>query len=59
MRFRPDFRAAVSLRNLFHRESGDEIAEQFLSHNTGDGTLPKAIHDWTRPKVGGVHDNLF
>ena len=27
MRFRPDFRAAVSLENRLHRESGEEIAE--------------------------------
>ena len=27
MRLRPDFRATVSLQNLLHRESGEEIAE--------------------------------
>ena len=27
MRLRPDFRAAVSLKNRLHRESGEEIAE--------------------------------
>ena len=27
MRIRPDFRAAVSLKNRLHRESGEEIAE--------------------------------
>ena len=27
VRLRPDFRAAVSLKNRLHRESGEEIAE--------------------------------
>ena len=27
MRLRPDFRAAVSLKNRLHRESGEEVAE--------------------------------
>ena len=27
MRLRPDFRAAVSLKNRLHRESGEERAE--------------------------------
>ena len=48
MRLRPDFRAAVSLKNRLHRESGER-----------DGTLPPAIHGGTRlTGVGGVH-NIF
>ena len=54
MRLRLDFRAAVSLRNRLRRESGEQLQNQFLHTNTGDGTLPQAIHGGTRPTgVGG------
>ena len=53
MRLRQDFRAAVSLKNRLHRESGEQIAEP-----VGDGILPQAIPGGTgtRPKAGGAHD---
>ena len=57
MRLRPDFRAAVSLKNRLHRESGEEkLQNQHTHSNTGGGTLPQAIPGGTRPKVGGSHD---
>ena len=59
MRLRSDFRAAISLNDRLHRESGEEFAEPNLHSNTGDGTLPQAIHGGRRPKVGGAHDKNF
>ena len=57
MRLRPDFGAAVSLKNSLHRESGEEIAEPISHSNTSDGTLPQAIPGRTRLiGVGGAHD---
>ena len=53
MRLRPDFRAAVSLENRLHRESGEEIAEPISPAQFW--TLPQAIPGGTRPKVGGAH----
>ena len=32
------------------------LQNQYFHSKTGDGTLPQAILDETRPKVGGVHD---
>ena len=61
MRLRPDFRAAVSLKNRLHRESGEEVAEPISpQHNIEDGSLPQAVHGGTRPTgVGGAHINFF
>ena len=36
-----------------------KLQNQNLHSNIEDGTLPQAIHDGTRPKVGGAHDNFF
>ena len=33
-----------------------KLQNQFLQHNMGNGTLPKAIPAGTRPKAGGAHD---
>ena len=57
MKLRPDFRAAVSLKNSLLRESGEEVAETMSPKQ--DGTLPQAIHGGTRPKVGGAHDKIL
>ena len=60
MRLRPDFRAAVSLKNRLHRESGDQVAEPILHNNVGEGILPQAIHGGTRLNgVGGAHKIFF
>ena len=47
MKLRSDFRAAVSIKNRLHRESGGKLQNQILQHNVGDGTLPHAIHGGT------------
>ena len=36
-----------------------KLQNQFLQRNTGDDTLPQAIHGGTRPKVGEAHDNFL
>ena len=57
MRLRSDFRAAVSLKNRLHRESGEQVA--LLHNDTGYGTLPQAIPGGTRPTgVGGARNIL-
>ena len=56
MRLRSDFRAAVTIKNRLHRESGEE-QNPFLPNNIGDGTLLQAIPGTvTRPKAGGAHE---
>ena len=55
MRLRPDFRAAVSLKNGLQVR---KLQNQYLHSNTGDGTLPQAIPGGTRPKVGGAQNNF-
>ena len=60
MRLRSDFRAAVTIMNRLHRESGEERAELiFLFNSIKDGTLlPQVILGGigTRPKAGGAHE---
>ena len=59
MRLRSDFRAAVTIKNRLHRESGEERAEPISPNNIGDGTLlPQAIlgGTGTRPKAGVAHE---
>ena len=53
MGLRPDFRAAASLKNRLHRESGEEIAEPISLQQ-----CRKAIPGGARPRVGGTHDKI-
>ena len=57
MRLPSGFRAAVTIKNRLHRESGEERAEPIFFNNIRDGTLlPQVIPGGTgtRPKAGGV-----
>ena len=55
VRLRPDFRAAVSLKNRLHRESGEQVAEPISPQQYRRWHFPQAIHDGTRLNgVGGA-----
>ena len=59
MRLRSDFRAAVTIKNLLHRESGEERADLFFFNNIRDGTLlPQVILGGLGhvQKAGGAHE---
>ena len=58
MRLRQDFRAAVSLENRLHRESGEEVAELISPQQYRRWHCCQAIlgGTGTRPKVGGAHE---
>ena len=59
MRLRSDFRAAVSLKNRLHRESGEEIAEPISPQQYRIWHSSSSDSWWTRPKVGGDHDRFL
>ena len=62
MRLRPDFRAAVSLKNCPHRRSSEEIAEPTPPQQYRMMALfLKRFHGGTgtRPKAGGAHDKFY
>ena len=59
MRLRSDLRAAVTIKNRLHRESGEKSAEPIHFNSIKGGTLlPQAIPrgTGTRPKAGGAHE---
>ena len=43
MKLRSDFRAAVSVKNRLHHESGEQVASLFLQNNTGCGIPLQAL----------------
>ena len=63
MRLRSDFRAAVTVMNRFHRESGEEEVAESIPFQQNQSWqlapfLPQVIlgGTGTRPKAGGVHE---
>ena len=60
MKLRSDFRAAVSLKNRLHRESGEQVADPVSPQQYRRWhSFPPAIHGGTRPTgVGGTHNNF-
>ena len=57
MKLRSDFRAAVTIMNRLHRESGEEPIP-ILNSIKGGTLLPQVLHGGTgtRPKAGGAHE---
>ena len=59
MRLRPDFSSCSLSKTVFIVNQVRKLQNQYLHSNTGDGTLPQAIHGGTRPTgVGGAHNNF-
>ena len=61
MRLRPDFQAAVSLKNRVHRESGEQVAEPISPQHYRRWHSPYVIPGGTgtRPKADGAHVNFL
>ena len=60
MRLRSDFRAAVTIMNRVHRESGEERAEPILFNSTKGGTLLlPVLRGGIGTKGGGAHEKIF
>ena len=57
MKLRSDFRAAVSMKNRLHHESGEQVEEPNLQNNTGYGILLQAHRGGT--SLNGIGNELI